>query len=552
LKNNSPNRKHDMPVTLEDIRRERERRLAAPAETLAPLAQKPQKVGITLDDIRRERERRAAGGFDPFNPPGGTGDPSAEYRTDPGAEAIQEAFNPATAAVGGVGAAARAASRLGAGAMGASIGGSSSDVAGPTAGEIAGGAVGTLVPGAAVAVPALAAAGAGIGLMASRWLQGEPVTSQEVFGEAILSAIPETVTGVGKGVLRASKKARQARFADLAEQARREAGEVFQPPEKAMVSGLFDQVAESGVKADTGAIQRFMGEAGPRYDDLLKEVRRIDNSLKSGGQFEDMVSRLQAGQRGAFDLGRLQALHSEVGKRLQTTNLPFEAKELLRDFNYSIDNAIYNGLAKGQHAAKADSTRDTLRMARAGWAKVRRTEELQGLVEDAITAEGNGTAVKINLGKIRDTIRRGTGKRGKSILRGFEHDPQAKQSFNAFLDRLGPKYDAITVSLADLPPQTLGMSLSKIGEWMATIYSSTPRGREAFENLVISGQGKLTHSSLANLANAFIRYAGEEQEARSSRRSSAVQPGRQREEARPSGFGPPPRSDLRRTTPPAP
>lgn len=474
-----------MPITLEDIRRERERRLANPAQTLAPVAQERPR-GITLADIQAERARRAAGGFDPFNPPGSTGDPTREYRTDPQAEAVQEAF-PTTLASG--------------------------DVAGPTIGEVIGGGVGAMTgPAAPVAVPLLAAAGSGIGLVASRWLQGEPVTAQEVTGEALTSIIPEVITQGGRAVLRASKQAKAARFADLAQQARREAGEVFDPPEKALVSGLFDQVAESGVRVDTSSMQKFIGGLGPRYDDLVKEVRRIDNSLKTGGQFEDVITRMQAGQRGAFDIGRLQALRSELRKRAQTTNLPFEAKELIGDLEQAVDDSIFNGLARGQHAAEAESTRNTLKMARAGYAKLRRTEELQGIVENAITADKSGSGVTISLGRIKDTIRKGTGKAGKSIQRGFEHDPQAKQRFYDFLDRLGPQHDKINVSLADLPPQLLGQSIGLIGDWMATIYTSAA-GREAFEQLVTSGQGKLTHSTLANLANVARRELEEQSEA---------------------------------------
>jgi hypothetical protein len=325
-----------------------------------------------------------------------------------------------------------------------------------------------------------------------------------VTGEALTSLIPEVITQSGRAVVRASKQAKRARFEDLATQARREVGEVFQPPEAGLVKGLFDQVSESGVRVDTGAIQKFTGGLGARYDDLVKEVRRIDNSLKTGGQFEDMVTRLQAGQRGAFDIGRLQTLRSELRKRKGLTNMPFEAQELLGDFQSAVDDAIFNGLARGQHAAEGESVRNTLKLARAGYAKLRRTEELQGLVEKAITSEGSGTGVTINLGRIKDAIRKGTGREGKSIQRGFEHDPQAKKRFYDFLDRLGPQHEKINVSLADLPPHTLGASISKIGEWMSTIYTSTA-GQEAFEQLVTSGQGKFTHSTLATLANVARR-----------------------------------------------
>ena len=472
-----------MPVTLDDIRRERERRGA-----------QEQARGITLQDVQAERSRRAADeAYDPFAPIGGTGDPQAVYRTNPTAEAVQEAF-PTTLAT--------------------------PDVAGSTAGEIAGGALGTLAgPLAPVAVPALAAVGSGVGLAISRYLQDEPVTVQEVTGEAILSAIPEAVTQAGRGILRAAGASKRARFSDLAEQARREAGEVFDPPELDAVRDLFGQVAESGVKVDANAIRKHVADIGPQFDDLLQEVRRVDRGLKNAGEFEGLLSSLQGGNVAAYDIGRLQSLHSEIGKRLQSTNLPFEAKKLLGDFNYAIDDAIYNGLARGQNASKSEGTRNTLRLARAGWARIRRTEELSTIVEKAITSDKSGSGITISLGRIRDSIRKGVGKEGRSIRRGFEHDPQAKQRFYAFLDRLAPQHDSISVSLADLPPHTLGQVAGKLGDWMASIYTNTA-GREAFENLVISGQGRFTHSTLANLANVARRELEREEEARSP--SSAV------------------------------
>lgn len=486
-----------MPITLDDIRRERERRqvqsqrqLADPAGAALQQGASPS-PGITLADIQAERARRSASA-DPFAPIGGTGSPTDEFRTNPRDEAVQEAF-PTTLAGG--------------------------DNAGATIGEVIGGGLGTLTgPAAPVAVPALASVGAGIGLAVSRFVQGEPVTMQEITGEALTSAIPEVATQVGKGLLRASKAARQARFSDLTQQVRQQTSQVFNPPEAELVKNLFQQVDQSGVKVGTDAIQKHLGGLGPRYNDLLQEVRRLDRSIKSGGEFETLVEGLQAGRRGAYDIGRLQTLRSELRKRGQTTNLPFEARELIGDFQAATDDAIYRGLAKGQHAAEADSVRDSLRTARAGYARLRRTEELQGIVEGAITSDKSGVGLTISLGRIKDTIRKGTGKAGKSIQRGFEHDPVSRQQFYKFLDDLGPKHDAINVTLADLPPHTLGDVAAKIGDYMATIYTSTA-GREAFKDLVSSGNGRFTHSTIANLANVARREldrAGEEPGPRAS------------------------------------
>lgn len=397
----------------------------------------------------------------------------------------------------------------------------------PAAGEIIGGTLGLKTgPAAPVATPAFAAAGAGIGRgiseTISRWLQGEPITIQDIgqpaVEEAMLSAFPEVATQVGKAAMRAGKFGKQAiqraQFKDIASRVRAEAGEVFQPPDKDLVRGLFKQVGDSGVRVDVDPIRRHLGSVGDRYDPLLKEVRFIDNKLKTGGEFMNLMGRIQAGQRGAYDIGRLQDFRSAINDHLRRSpNMLHEAEKTLEGFADAIDDAIFNGLARGQQAATAPSVRNMLRVAREGWARILRTEDLQKMVESNIRSDNIGTGIRVSLGTLQDQIRKGSGREGRRILKSFEHAPTQRKEFMDFLDRLRLESDTLSVSLADVPVPYLGEIMTKIGDNLAVIYSSAA-GREMFEELMVNNRGRFTHSSLANLANVARRELDAVQEER--------------------------------------
>ena len=208
-----------------------------------------------------------------------------------------------------------------------------------------------------------------------------------------------------------------------------------------------------------------------------------------------------------------------ICKLKETNGRQWESFELIDGLDRAVDDAIFRGLARGQNAARAGGTRDLLRAARAGWAKIRRTEELGRIVESSISTGGSGKDITVRIGGIKDRIRKGTGKEGRSIQRTFEHDPKAKKEFMDFLDRAGNTYDQINVSLADLPPHIVGDFAGKIGDWMASIFTSTA-GQKSFERLMITGNGKFTANTIATLANLTRREFERAEEVQSDLRQS--------------------------------
>jgi hypothetical protein len=237
----------------------------------------------------------------------------------------------------------------------------------------------------------------------------------------------------------------------------------------------------------------------------MGEIKRIDTQLKTGGRYEALTQGLLTGTRGGYDIGQLQTLHSELRKRRQAFQ-PVEAKQLLDDFAGAVDSAIFTGLVRGRNAATSDATRATLQQSRQAWSRLRAAEELGSIVEDVITSGRSGRDLTIHLGRIRDTVRKGTGHAGKSLLRAFEHDPAAKERFTTVLDTLGKEYDKITVSLRDLPPEALGVVAGKVGDVVATLLT-TVAGQRLFRNLVTQGSGLLTFDAALTAANAVRREA---------------------------------------------
>lgn len=372
----------------------------------------------------------------------------------------------------------------------------------PAVGETAG----SMVPG--VARPFTAAGGAMAGRALENIIQGQPTTTG-VGMEGLLSLVPEAaetaVRTVGRNVLRGTKVGQQMRFSEAARLAREVPGQTFDPPQREAVGRLFDMVRQSGVRLDISNVRgHISGLRQGKFDDLFSEVQRIDRNLKSGGRFSNVVQNLRT-QQGArvtgFDIGELQTLRSELRKRRLQLEPP-EAKQLLRDLQDEVDDAIDFGLARGR--VPAGQTPAILKEARVQYARLRSAEELGDMVERSITSTPDLSDVRFNLRQIADNLRRNTSKQSQAVNRALDLTPGARQRFQSQIDEISKQFQAIELSLADVSGTKRLFAIAGLNDMIGSILS-TETGRRMFQRSVLEGRGRLSANAIAVILSAVRR-----------------------------------------------
>lgn len=368
----------------------------------------------------------------------------------------------------------------------------------------AGEAAGSLVPGVR---PLTAAAGAAAGMTAERVLRGEQLPSlQELGMEAGLSLAPEVIESTGRAVMRTlirgTEGAKQIRFSEAAKRARKRLPAVFHAPSRQVVNAQFEALRKAGLPVEVATFGgRLRDLTEGKYTDLLGEIRRIDRNLKTGGRYTEAFQAARGGDPLTLDVGDMQTLRSELRKRAEDVG-PFEARQLLRDTQSDIDEAIDIGLSSAEARAQGIDPR-LARDARRNYALHRSSEEMADFVEQKIMDTPDLTDVQLNLRSLWTDLRRNTSRRAKQLNRSLDASG-SRQAFLDEIDGLRKLYSRIELPLADVSRGRRAWVIAQLGGWLSDIMLTTT-GREMFERAVIQGRGRISPNTLAVIANAALR-----------------------------------------------
>lgn len=392
------------------------------------------------------------------------------------------------------------------------------DTLGSTVGGLTGQLVGTAVGGMTAPVtgpvgPAVGrvtggALGSAGGLAVARKLRtGDWPSAGELALDAGLSALPESVEsllrGVGRTMARSTKAAQVIRFDEAARQARQLPEQIFQPLPLDQLSGMFDQVRQSGVRVGVGDLSTYLHALTPgKYAELLQEVAQVDRLHKTGGRFTSLIEGVY-GQPGqgrvvGLDIGQAQQLSSALRQRLEQLE-PFEARQLLRDFRGAMDTDIFSGVAVGR--VPAGQTPQVLQTARREYARSRAAETLSEMVENKVTSTSDLQMASFNLRGFFDELRRGTSAISQDVNRALDLTPGARQRFLDSVDNISQLYNTIEVSLADVSGFRRNWVVAGFGQ-MLSMAMLTESGRALFRQAVLEGRGTLSVNALALAATA--------------------------------------------------
>ena len=380
----------------------------------------------------------------------------------------------------------------------------------------------TIQPGALPAAGELTGSlagpyGAVAGSVAGKALEdilNEGETSAKSLGmEAVLTAVPEVFEAVGRPIarwlIRSTEGAKQIRFSDAAQRARRELPQVFEPPTKQAVDAQFEALRSAGVDINFGdMVDVFRDFSAPRFDVLMEEVKRIDRKLKTGGRYAKIIGDVRAGRLAATsDVGDLQTLRSELRKRVDELELGSEGRQLVKDLQFDIDDAIDNAIVtKGPGAGLAPTA---ARDARRAYARYRAGEEMADFVEQKITSTPDISDVQFNLRSLWDDLRRNRGRDAKQVNRALDMTPGAREALAEVIERLQKNFQRIELSLADVSRGRRMWIIAMVGGWLSDIML-TVGGRRLFEQAVLQGRGRLSPNTLAVIANIARREIQEQ------------------------------------------
>ena len=188
---------------------------------------------------------------------------------------------------------------------------------------------------------------------------------------------------------------------------------------------LFNAVRQSGVQFDlSDAAAGIADLTQGQTDELLRTVRRLDRAHGTGGRWDALVRGIAEDAVGAHDIGDLQALHSAMRERIESVG-PFEAQQLLRDFNDDIDRAIF----QSPTSAAGEDVRKQLRAGRRAWARLRGAEELGQLLENAIGTTSDASRDMLSVATLRNQLRRNTTPLAKAVNRALKNTPGGQAAF---------------------------------------------------------------------------------------------------------------------------
>jgi hypothetical protein len=379
----------------------------------------------------------------------------------------------------------------------------------PGAGAAAGGMLGAVIP-EPLKAPAAAILSAG-GFAAEKKIRGEPVEPMDLVKEAIMSFVPEvlesTVRGASRALGRISRGGQELRVDEAARRAAVAAPQIFQAPEREAVRHVFELVRQSGVRMDTAPIaQEVRTLTAGKYDELLSEIRRVDNVHKTGGRYEQLVTNLRRGtgpQITGYDIGDLQQLHSTVRQRTQGL-ASVEARQLLQDFNASIDTAIQSGLTRGGTAA--GNTPQLLQEARRNWARVRAAEDLGELLTTSPVSKitGNGDRRAFYMDRLLNLLNDNDSQLARSVNRSMGFQPEAQQRFQAFVQELRDILPGKVLEISDVSALRRFAPVAAVDRALSYLLTS-PTGQMLFRNAIVEGRGMVSMNTVAELVNATRR-----------------------------------------------
>ena len=378
-------------------------------------------------------------------------------------------------------------------------------------GEVVGQRVGSMVapgPGTAVGGVVGAVGGLTAGTLAT---EGRLPTWQEVGKEAVWSAVPEVAESVIRSAVRTvARGTRGGRLIRLDEAARRARAlpEVFEAQSRQQVGQAFDAVRASGLQLDTGLIQQEVRALRPgKYADLLAEVRRLDQANRTGGRYQRLVENLRtpgATRIAGMPIGDLQDLRSYLRTRAEGMT-SHEARQLVEDFQQSVDDAIDQGIARGR--TPTGMTVADLQEARRQWARTRAAEDLGTLVERTIDVTPDLTMSSLNLKNMANSLRKNTGPLAQRINRSLDHTPGARAEFQREINDIAGLFETVELPMADVFGIWRAPGFAMARQGLSSILAS-PRGRQAFREAIVEGRGNLSLNAFAAAVNVARRELG--------------------------------------------
>ena len=378
-------------------------------------------------------------------------------------------------------------------------------------GEVVGQRVGSMVaPGPGTAVGGIVGAVGGLtaGTLAT---EGRLPTWQEVGKEAVWSAVPEflesSVRGVARHIGRGTRGGQLIRLDEAARRARR-LPEVFQAQTRQQVGAAFDAVRASGLQLDVTPLRGEIQALRPgKYADMMAEMRRLDQTHKTGGRYQQLMENLRRGgptRIAGWPIGDLQQLRSGLRQRLDGLEST-EARQLLRDVQVAVDDSIDAGIARGRVAA--GTTPDQLRDARRQWARTMAAEDLGDLVERSTTVTPNLTMSSLNLRQLADALRKNTNPLAQRINRSLDHTPGARAAFQRELEDVAQLYRTVELPMADVFGVWRAPGFAAVRQIISGTLAS-PAGRQIFREAIVEGRGRLSLNGLSAAANAARRESG--------------------------------------------
>ena len=384
---------------------------------------------------------------------------------------------------------------------------------GANVGELVGQTIGSAVmPGAGTAIGGTL--GAVTGMTAETLAQeGRLPTWKEIASEAGWSLLPEAAESLGRlglrTIARNTRGGQIIRFDEAARRAR-ELPEVFEAQTRQEVGQAFEAVRHSGVQLDTTALrQEIQGLRPGKYADVMTEVRRLDRDMKTGNRYQQLLQNLrQTGgvqvQVTGMPIGDLQQLRSGLRQRIDQLEHT-EARQLLRDVQRAVDDAVDQGMARGRTGA--GQTPEQLQQARREWARLRASEDMGDLIERTITTTPDLSMSSFNLRQFADAMRRNTGGLAQSVNRSLDQVPGARARFMREVNEISQLYQTAELPMADVFGIWRMPGFAMVRQWISQTLMSDG-GRQMFRQAMIEGRGRLSLNGLAAAVNAGRRELG--------------------------------------------
>lgn len=357
--------------------------------------------------------------------------------------------------------------------------------------------------------PVGGAIGAGLGEGYRHWRAGEPLSPYKMMQEGITALVPEVLESAGRGTVR--QFARQSpggkilRGEQATEEARQVPGHVFHPRPAEQISDAFEQVRRSGLNIDTEDItQHIRTLSSGKQDDVRNVLTQLDRQHRTGGRYSQLYDDLMRGQGMAGrSIGDLQALRSHLRQRVATME-PGEARQLVRDLQGAVDDAIDFGMTSGAMSASSQQIRDTLHGARRDWAQRVAADDLGDMIEGKITSSPDMGSSMFNLRGLADDLRRGRSEASRSINRALDLTPGARQQFAHELQTLSRLYERVELPMTDVQGLSRWPGVAAVRQGIGQLLL-TDTGRALFRNAVLEGRGRLSPNAVAMLLSAATR-----------------------------------------------